>query len=425
MKTILKNCRLLGTSHDKAMLHDIFVKDGVIEKIGLNLNLEVDDAKVLDVGGHMVLPGLIDMHCNICDPGHEYIEDIASVSKAALRGGFTTITCEPNTSPAIDNKTVVEYIVSKSKEKSLVNIYPYGSMSIGCLGEQMAEIGEMFDAGIVGISDGDEFTDSAAFLKNVMVYSKMFDLPITTHCEDRSLSAKGVMNEGYASACLGLEGMPREAEEVIVARNLNLAERTGARLHISHISTKGSVQLIRDAKGRGASVTCETSPHYFILTEDAIGDYDTLAKVNPPLRTKEDVYAIIEGIVDGTIDVISSSHSPTNRTEKEKEFDQAAYGISSLETALSLSYTHLVETGYITVEKLVDMMSNKPAEILKLYNKGMLAEGLDADIIVVDFMETQTIDPEHFASKAKFSPFANQEVRGKVLYTMVGGKMLT
>ena len=408
MKTILKNCRLLGTSHDKTMLHDIYVEGGVIEKIGLDI--QVEGAKVLDVGGHMVLPGLIDMHCNICDPGHEYIEDIATVSRAALRGGFTTITCEPNTSPAIDNKTVVEYIVSKSKEKSLVNIYPYGSMSLNCEGEEMAEIGEMFDAGIVGISDGDEFTDSAAFLRNVMVYSKMFDLPITTHCEDRGLSAKGVMNEGYAAACLGLAGMPREAEEVIVARNLNLAERTGARLHISHISTKGSVQLIREAKSRGIGVTCETSPHYFILTEDAIGDYDTLAKVNPPLRTKEDVYAIIEGIVDGTIDVISSSHSPTNRTEKEKEFDQAAYGISSLETTFALSYTHLVETGYITVEKLVEMLSQKPAEILKLYNKGLVAEGKDADIIVVDFMETHRIDPEHFASKAKFSRFADEEV---------------
>ncbi len=423
MKTILKNCRLLGTSHDKEMLHDIYVKDGVIEKIGLDI--EEEGAKVLNVGGHMVLPGLIDMHCNICDPGHEYIEDIETVSRAALRGGFTTITCEPNTSPAIDNKTVVEYIVSKSKEKSMVNIYPYGSMSIGCAGEEMAEIGEMFDAGIVGISDGDEFTDSAAFLRNVMVYSKMFDLPITTHCEDRSLSARGVMNEGYAAACLGLAGMPREAEEVIVARNLNLAERTGARLHIAHVSTKGTVQLIREAKGRGVQVTCETCPHYFILTEDAIGEYDTFAKVNPPLRTREDVYAIIEGIEDGTIDVIASGHSPTNRTEKEKEFDQAAYGISSIETAFALSYTHLVEAGYITVEKLVEMLSKKPAEILKLYNKGLVAEGMDADIIVADFMETHRIDPEHFASKAKFSPFAEQEVRGKVLYTMVGGKLLT
>lgn len=423
MKTILKNCKLIGTSYAADQLYDIYVEKGIIEKIGQNL--EVEGAKTVNIGGHMVLPGLIDMHCNICDPGHEYIEDIETVSRAALRGGFTTITCEPNTSPAIDNKTVVEYIVSKSKENSLVNIYPYGSMSIGCEGEEMSEIGEMYNAGIVGISDGDEFTDSAAFLRNVMVYSKMFDLPITTHCEDRSLSAKGVMNEGYTAACLGLAGMPREAEEVIVARNLNLAERTGARLHITHISTKGSVQLIREAKNRGVAVTCETCPHYFILTEEAVGDYNTLAKVNPPLRTKEDVYAIIEGIVDGTIDVIASGHSPTNMTEKDKEFDQAAYGISSLETTFALSYTHLVEQRYITVEKLVEMLSRKPAEILKLYNKGVIAEGKDADIIVVDFMETHSIDPEHFASKARFSPFAEQEVRGKVLYTMVGGKLLT
>ena len=271
----------------------------------------------------------------------------------------------------------------------------------------------------------DEFTDSAAFLRNVMIYTKMFDLPVLTHCEDRSLSGVGVMNEGYTAACLGLTGMPREAEEVIVARNLNLAERTGVHLHLSHISTKGSVQLIREAKGRGVPVTCETCPHYFILTEDAIGDYDTFAKVNPPLRAKEDVYAIIEGIMDGTIDVIASGHSPTNMTEKEREFDVAAYGISALETALSLSYTHLVETGYITVEHLIRLMSAKPAEILKLYNKGSLAEGKDADIIVVDFLETHRIDPEHFASKAKFSPFAAEEVRGKVLYTMVGGRLLT
>ncbi len=422
MKTILKNCRLVGAAHATEMLCDIYVENGIIEKIGQSI--EREGAKVLDVGGHMVLPGLIDMHCNICDPGHEYIEDIATVSRAALRGGFTTITCEPNTSPAIDNKTVVEYIVSKSKENSLVNIHPYGSMSIGCEGKEMAEIGEMYDAGIVGISDGDEFTDSAAFLRNVMVYTKMFDLPVITHCEDRGLSGVGVMNEGYTAACLGLTGMPREAEEVIVARNLILAERTGARLHLAHISTKGSVQLIREAKGRGVPVTCETCTHYFILTEEAIGDYDTLAKVNPPLRTKEDVDAILEGIADGTIDVIASGHSPTNMTEKEREFDTAAYGISSLETAFALSYTHLVQTGIITLEKLIHMMSVKPAEILKLYNKGMILEGKDADIIVVDFQETHRIDPIHFASKAKFSPFAEEEVRGKVLYTMVSGKLL-
>lgn len=420
MKTILKNCKLLDAP--EGTLCDIFVENGIIEQIAPKI--EMEGARVLDVGGHTVLPGLIDMHCNICDPGHEYIEDIETVSRAALRGGFTTITCEPNTDPVIDNKTVVEYIISKSKERSLVNIHPYGSMSMGCEGKEMAEIGEMYEAGIVGISDGDEFTDSAAFLRNVMIYTKMFDLPIITHCEDRALSGKGVMNEGYTAACIGLSGMPREAEEVIVARNLILAERTGVRLHLAHISTKGSVQLIREAKGRGVDVTCETCPHYFILTEDAVGDYDTLAKVNPPLRTHEDVAAILAGIADGTIDVIASGHSPTNLTEKEREFDTAAYGISSLETAFSLSYTYLVKAGVLSLEELLYKMSGKPAEILKLYNKGMLSVGKDADLIVVDFSEPYRIDPIHFASKAKFSPFAEEKVRGKILYTMVGGKLV-
>ncbi len=423
MKTLLKNCRIVGCDYERDKRMDIYVADGVIEKIGENLTIE--GVKTLDVGGHAVLPGLIDMHCNICDPGHEYLEDINTVSHSAIRGGFTTITCEPNTQPAIDNKTVVEYIVSKSKENSLVNIYPYGSMSIGCKGEIMAEIGEMHEAGIVGISDGDEFTDSAAFLRNVMKYSKMFDLPVITHCEDRGLSGVGVMNEGYTASCLGLSGMPREAEEIIVARNLILAEHSGARLHVTHVSTKGSVQLIREAKKRGVTVTCDTSPHYFLLTEEAIGEYGALAKANPPLRTREDAEAIIKGIADGTIDVIATGHSPTNLTDKHKEFDNAVYGISSMETTFALCYTHLVATGVISAEKLVEMMSKKPSEILRLYNKGCIAEGKDADLIVVDTKECYRIDPEHFASKAKFSPFAEQEVRGKVLYTMVSGKMLT
>lgn len=423
MKTLLKNCRILSPFYEKERLYDIYVENGIIKKIDENMSIE--GVKTVDIGGHTALPGLIDMHCNICDPGYEYIEDIETVSRSALRGGFTTITCEPNTSPAIDNKTVVEYIVSKSKEYSLVNLYPYGSMSLGCEGKIMAEIGEMYDAGIVGISDGDEFTDSASFLRHVMQYSKMFDLPVITHCEDRGLSGKGVMNEGYTAACLGLAGMPREAEEVIVARNLILAENTGARLHIAHVSTKGSVQLIREAKKRGVQVTCETCPHYFLLTEEAIGNYDTLAKINPPLRTAEDVNAILAGIADGTIDVIATGHSPTNRSDKDKEFDNAVYGISALETTFSLSYTHLVETGIISAEKLVGLLSQKPAEILRLYEKGVIAEGKDADIIIVDTKESYRIDPEHFASKANFSPFAERVVRGKVLYTMVGGKLLT
>lgn len=422
MKTILKNCHIVTATGVMDKLMDIYVANGIIEEIGKNL--EKEGAKILDVAGDTVLPGLIDMHCNICDPGFEYLEDIETVSRSAVRGGFTTITCEPNTAPVIDNKTVVEYIVSKSKENALVNLYPYGSMSVGCKGQEMAEIGEMRDAGIVGISDGDEFTDEASFLRNVMLYTKMFDLPVITHCEDRGLSGCGVMNEGLVSSSLGLMGIPRSAEEVMVARNIILGENTGARLHIAHVSTKGSVQLIREAKKRGAKVTGETCPHYFSLTEEDVGDYNTLAKVNPPLRTKSDVNAIIKGIADGSIDVIASGHSPSNQSDKHKEFDNAVYGISALETAFALSYTRLVEGGIISLETLVSLMSKRPAEILKLENKGDIAVGKDADLIVVDFSKNYRIDPVHFASKAKFSPFAEKEVRGRVLYTMVGGKVL-
>lgn len=422
MKTLLKNCHVVSPGFHEEELYDIYVEYGIIVEIGKNLR--IDDVKIMDIGGNTVLPGLIDMHCNICDPGFEYLENIETASRSAARGGFTTITCEPNTDPVIDNKTVVEYIVSKSKNNSLVNIYPYGSMSMGCQGKEMAEIGEMYDAGIVGISDGDEFTDEASFLRNVMLYAKMFDMPVITHCEDRGLSGNGVMNAGFMSSCLGLAGMPREAEEVVVARNIILAENTGAKLHVAHVSTKGSAQLIREAKKRGAKVTGETCPHYFLLTEEAVENYNTLAKVNPPLRTKEDVEAMLNALGDGSIDVIASGHSPSNEGDKNKVFSSAVYGISTLETAFSLSYTGLVKTGIISLSRLVELMSTKPAEILKLENKGCIAKGKDADLIVVDLRQSYHIDPKHFASKAKFSPFADWEVRGRVIYTMVGGKLL-
>lgn len=422
MKTLLKNCHIISSDFQENEWYDIFIENGIISEIGQEL--EKEGCRVVDVSGNSVLPGLIDMHCNICDPGYEYLEDIETVSRSAARGGFTTLTCEPNTHPVIDNKTVVEYIVSKSKTQALVNIYPYGSMSIGCKGQEMAEIGEMYDAGIVGVSDGDEFTDEASFLRNVMLYVKMFDMPVITHCEDRGLSGRGVMNQGYTAASLGLVGMPREAEEVIVARNIILAENTEAHLHVAHVSTKGSVQLIREAKRRGLRITCETCPHYFLLTEQAVAEYNTLAKVNPPLRTEEDVQAIIVGIADGTIDVIASGHSPSNEGDKNKVFDSAVYGISALETAFALSYTRLVETGVVSLTKLVELMSARPAEILKLENKGCIAVGKDADLIVVDFKQNYPIDPKHFASKARFSPFAEKKVGGRVIYTMVGGRLL-
>lgn len=423
MKLLIQQARLHDAAYAPDQMYDIRIEDGVITEIGQNL--QVADAEVWNVSGKSVLTGLIDMHCNICEPGYEHIENIASVSLSASKGGFTSITCEPNTKPAVDNKTVVEYIISKSKAMGLVNIFPYGSMSMGCEGKDMAEIGEMYEAGIVGVSDGDELMDNAALLRNVMRYTKMFDLPVMTHCEDRSLSGQGMMHEGYTAACLGLFGMPREAEEVQVSRNIVLAEATGARLHIAPVSTRGSVRMVREAKQRGIPVTCETCPHYFSLTDEAVEGYQTLAKVNPPLRTQDDVQALLEGIADGTIDVIASGHSPTTQTEKNREFDKASYGISALETAFSISYTHLVDGGIISLQRLNELMSKNPAEILHFAHKGVLAVGYDADLIVVDTEKTSIIDPTTFASKAKFSPFAGKEVKGQVVATMVEGRVIS
>lgn len=422
MRELIKNGRIIAPDYNSNELLDIFIEKGKIAKIGKNLTIECDDET--NAEGNYILPGLIDMHCNICDPGYEYIEDIETASMSAVKGGFTTITCEPNTKPAIDNKTVVEYIVSKSKMYSLVNILPYGSMSIDCMGNEMSEIGEMHQVGIVGISDGNNTVADACLLRNIFKYSKMFHLPVITHCEDKSLSQSGVMNEGFISTCLGLRGIPREAEEIIVARNIVLAENVGNHLHIAHVSTKGSVQLIREAKKRGVFVTCETCPHYFILTEDAVGEYDTLAKVNPPLRTEQDREAIIEGLSDGTIDVIVSGHSPTNLTDKNKEFDRAEYGISSFETAFALSYTKLVETGILSLQQLVEKMSKNPAAILHLSKKGNIAIGMDADLTIVNIEKSYKVDAFSFYSKAKFSPFHGLEVKGNVIYSVVGGRII-
>ncbi|NLK37556.1 MAG: dihydroorotase [Epulopiscium sp.] len=422
MKTLIQNAKILFSGYEKEEAYDILIEDSTIAKIGKNLDTQ--GVQLLDANRNYVLPGFIDMHCDICDPGFEYIEDIETASQSAVRGGFTSITCQPNTNPVIDNKTVVEYVVSKGIDYSCVNIYPYGSMSIGCKGKDMAEIGEMNRAGIIGVSDGDEYVESAAFLRNILRYSRMFDMPVITHCEDKSLSGRGVMNDGFTASSLGLFGMPKEAEEVIVARNIILAEATGGRLHIAHVSTKGSVELIRSAKSKGVNITCETCPHYFLLTEEAVGNYNTLVKVNPPLRTQEDVNAIIEGIADGTIDVIASGHRPTNYSDKYTEFDNAAYGISSFETTFALSYTNLVETGIISIETLVEKLSLRPAQILGLKKKGVLAEGMDGDLIIVDTAQSYAIDANQFASKAKFSPFQGTVVKGRVLHAVVGGRVV-
>lgn len=422
MRLLIKNGIVVSEELGGEKKADILIENDKIIKIAEQIDDEND--QVLDVEGLYVLPGFIDMHCAVCDPGHESVEDIETVSMSAAAGGFTTITAQPDTQPAVDNKTVVEYIITKSKEYADVNILPYGSMTLGCKGERISEIGEMVHAGIVGIADGDLTVGNAEIMRNIFVYSKMFDMPVITHCEDMALSGKGVINEGRVSTQLGLLGIPREAEDIIVARNIVLAENAGARLHIAHVSTKGAVRLIKAAKKRGVNLTCDTCPHYFTVTEDVAMNYNTYAKVIPPLRTDSDIKAIAEGVADGTIDVISSGHAPTRKEFKQREFDTAAYGISALETAFALSYTELVKNGLITMGELVNRLSEKPAKVLGLNTKGKLAVGYDADITIADCGEEYVIDAEKFYSKAKFTPVHGRKVCGRIKHTMVGGKII-
>lgn len=420
MKLLIKNGKVLSEELSEDKPADILIEDKIIKVIGYDL--PAGDAEVINADGAYVFPGFVDMHCSICDPGHESIEDIETASISAANGGFTSITAQPNTMPAVDNKTVVEYIITKSRQYSKVHIYPYGSMTLGCLGEQISEIGEMAHAGIVGIADGDLTVSNAQLMRNIFIYSKMFDMPVITHCEDRALSGKGVMNEGCVSTLLGLLGMPQEAEDVIVSRNIILAENTGARLHIAHVSTEGSVRIIREAKKRGVQVTCDTCPHYFTLTEDAAMQYNTFAKVIPPFRTQSDIEEIMNGIADGTIDVISSGHSPVRIEHKQSEFDTAAYGISAFETAFALCWTKLVKTGVISSQELAVKLAVNPSSILGLTKKGKIKVGYDADITITECEKEYTIDASKFLSKAKFTPVNGINVTGKIRQTIVDGK---
>lgn len=421
MKDIIKNVHIVSPYYDINKIYDIEIENGYISKIGENLY--DDEAYVLDCTGLYAISGFIDMHCRIGDPGFEHIEHIESASMAASKGGFTTLTCQPSTKPSIDNKAVVDYVISKSRVYSLVNIFPYGSMTIGCEGKEMTEIGEMYKKGIIALSDGDKSIKNTGLLRNIFKYAKMFDLPVITSCDDTSISNNGVMNDGFVSALLGLKGIPEEAEEVLVARDIILAEKTGAKLHIATISTEGSVQLVREAKKRGVNVTCETSPHYFTHTEESVIGYNTLAKVKPPLRNDKDRKAIIEGIKDDTIDVISSSHSPATIEGKDEIFDSAEWGISSLETAFPVSYTYLVEKGHITLPKLVEKMSINPSKILNI-KKGFIKENSEADITIIDINNEFTVDSSQFYSKAKFSLYDGMNIKGNVKYTIVHGKII-
>jgi|LSQX01.1.fsa_nt_gb dihydroorotase len=423
MRILIKNGHVIDPYNGRDDIIDVYIEDGIITEIEKGLDYSGAEIEVIDAKGKYVLPGLVDMHCHLRDPGYEYKEDIETGTRSAAVGGFTTIACMPNTNPVIDNEAMVEYIEAKAKRVGVVNVYPIGAITKGSEGKELSEMGELKFAGVVGVSDDGKPVMDSSLMRRALQYANMFETPVISHCEELSLVGDGVMNEGYISTHLGLKGITRAAEEVMVARDVVLAETVNAPIHIAHVSTKNSVEIIRQAKSRGVRVTCETCPHYFTLTDEAVEGYNTYAKVNPPLRTQSDVEAIINGLKDGTIDAIATDHAPHNYEEKNTEFDKAANGIIGFETALSLSITYLVKPGFLTITDLVKKMCVNPANILGLY-KGALSINHAADIAIIDLDEEYTVDINRFHSKSKNSPFDGYILNGKVHYTIVGGKII-
>jgi dihydroorotase len=400
---------------------DLLIVDGRVAEVAPPAKSRIADQRV-DATGCWVVPGLIDMHVHLREPGHEYKETVLSGTRAAVAGGFTAVACMANTNPVNDNGAVTKYILEKAAAANLARVYPIGAVSVGLAGERLAEIGEMREAGVVAVSDDGKPVMDSALMRHALEYSAMFDLPVIAHEEDTALAADGVMNEGPTAFRLGLTGMPAAAEEAMVARDIALLERTGGHLHIAHASSAGTVDLVRRAKARGLAVTAEATPHHFTLTEEAVGDYDTNAKMNPPLRTRADVEAVIGGLRDGTIDAIATDHAPHHRDEKDVEFDCAAHGIVGLETALPLCLRLMNEHG-VPLETLVRALSTNPARILRVAG-GSLARGAPADVTVIDPHAAWQVDPQRFQSTSRNTPFGGWPMVGTARATIVGGRLL-
>lgn len=419
---LIRGGRVIDPANGVDRVCDVRVESGRIAELGDSLR--AGDARVIEAAGRVVAPGFIDLHCHLRDPGQEYKEDIVSGTRAAARGGFTGVCCMPNTSPVNDCAAVTRYIIEKAQTKgSGVHVYPVGAVSKGLEGKEMAEIGRMKEAGIVAISDDGRPVANSNLLRLAMQYADHFGLFIMNHSEDKNLVGDGVMNEGFMSTKLGLPGITRAAEEVMIARDILVAEAEGKRIHLCHVSTRGGVQLVREAKARGVRVTAETTPHYIGATDEWVAGYDSNCRVNPPLREESDRLACIEGLVDGTLDAIATDHAPHHADEKRVEFPIAASGISGFETAFCVSNTELVRSGRMDMSRLIALMSAQPARLLGVPG-GTLSVGAPADVVILDPDRRVTVDAKHFVSRGKNTPFDGRTYYGAVCATIVGGRVI-
>jgi dihydroorotase len=422
VRLLLANGRVLDPANGIDARQDVLIADGVIESVGDQLP-RASDLDIIDVAGKVVCPGFIDMHVHLREPGYEYKETVATGTRAAAAGGFTAVCCMANTNPVNDNRSITDYILAKARTEGLVRVHPIGAVTRGLKGEELAELAELAEAGCIAFSDDGRCVMNAALYRRAMEYTLPFGVPIISHAEDDTLAQGSSMNEGVVSTELGIAGTPATAEEVMVARDILLAELTGAHVHIAHLSTAGGARLVRDGKARGVRVTAEATPHHLVLTEEAIRSFDPNMKMRPPLRTKRDTEALVEALADGTIDCIATDHAPHALAEKEGEFDQAAFGVIGLETAVPVLLDRLVRPGFLPLTTLIARLSSDPARLLGLPG-GTLRPGAPADITVLDLEQPVTIDADRLRSRSRNTPFAGWTLTGAVVMTIVDGKVV-
>ena len=425
MRLLLRGGRVIDPANNVDAVLDVLIEDGRIAALG-DIRHDSDmQADAVDCHGKIVCPGFIDLHTHLREPGYEYKEDISSGSRAAAAGGFTTICCMPNTDPVIDNGAVAGFVRRRAQEVGLVNVLPIGAVTKKQAGEELAEMGELAAAGCVAVSDDGKPVLRSDVMRHALEYSRLFGIPVLSHCEDAGLSA-GQMHEGYYSTVYGLKGIPAEAEEIMVARDLILARLTGGRLHICHISTKGALEAVKQAKASGLAVTCEATPHHLALTDEVVGSYDTDTKVNPPLRSEEHVAALREALTSGLIDCIATDHAPHHFESKDCEYGLASFGISGIETAVAVIMDSLVRPGLLDIARMVELFTTGPAGIIAANRAtvGALTCGAPADVTIIDPDMVRTVDPRKFYSRGKNTPFKGMELRGWPCMTIVGGRIV-